>query len=271
MTHPYFDATPAPRVLAHRGLPTPVQQDAQAPALSRADGFTVWENTALALAAAHAAGAVYIETDCRITSDGDVVLFHDETLLRVIGDSRAVSDVSTRELSDLMSQNGGLLTLADALDAFPTVHFNIDVKAENVAEQLGGVVASQAHRVLVTSFDDRTRHRALASALGSGATMRPATSAGQATIVRALGAAYTRLPALIRRALRDVDALQIPERHAGVRVFSPALVRAAHRMGAEVHVWTVNAPSDMKRLVELGADGIVTDRADVALKTLAQP
>lgn len=271
MTHPYFDATPTPRILAHRGLPTPVVPDAAVPASPHDAEFPVWENTALAVATAHAAGASYVETDCRLTADGDVVLFHDETLARVVGDLRAVSAVSTGELAELLSKNGGLLTLSEALESFPTVRFNIDVKEASAAVPLGRVVAAHAHRVLVTSFDDRTRRIALAAALDAGASIRPATSAGKGTIVRAVAAAQTRIPALIRRALRDIDALQIPERHAGIRVFSPALVRAAQSVGAEVHVWTVNDPADMRRLIDSGADGIVTDRADIAFQTLRRP
>ncbi|WP_305728271.1 glycerophosphodiester phosphodiesterase family protein, partial [Microbacterium sp. AR7-10] len=71
------------------------------------------------------------------------------------------------------------------------------------------------------------------------------------------------------RALRDIDAVQIPESHRGIRLFTPALLRAARRSGAEVHVWTVNDPDEMTRLVAGGADGIVTDRADVAVRVLS--
>ena len=97
--------------------------------------------------------------------------------------------------------------------------------------------------------------------------MRPATSGGSATIaaVRALSAAHFS-PA---RALREIDALQIPERQGILRVLTPALLRAAHRFGVEVHVWTVNDVVDMRRLVAAGVDGIVSDRADVALAGLA--
>ena len=70
--------------------------------------------------------------------------------------------------------------------------------------------------------------------------------------------------------LRDIDALQIPERHSGLKILTPALLRAAHRNDVEVHVWTVNDAGDMRRLVEAGVDGIVTDRADLALATIGR-
>ena len=71
-----------------------------------------------------------------------------------------------------------------------------------------------------------------------------------------------------RRVLRGLDALQVPERHRGVKVLSGRMIEAAHDAGVEVHVWTVNDGDDMRRLIELGADGIITDRADLALGIL---
>lgn len=253
MTHPYFARTRHPRILAHRGLLTEAGEDS-----------AVWENTAGAFAAAHAAGAEYIETDCQVTADGDVVLFHDETLTRLLDDPRRVDEVRTDELAELLAPHGGLLTVADALSGFPETRFNIDVKTDAAAIPIGRIIAGHAHRVLLTSFSDRRRQRAVAAVLAAGADMRPATSGGQRTIaaLRALSALHIS-PV---RILQDIDAIQIPEKLGPVRVFTPSLVRAAHRLDVEVHVWTVNDPDDMKRLVAAGADGIVTDRADIAFR-----
>ncbi|MBN9195870.1 MAG: glycerophosphodiester phosphodiesterase, partial [Microbacterium sp.] len=83
MTHPWFCATGTPRVLAHRGLVTP-----------DAATLGIAENSFAAVAAAHAAGATYVESDCHVTSDGVVVLFHDADLTRVTGDPRRLTEVS---------------------------------------------------------------------------------------------------------------------------------------------------------------------------------
>ncbi|WP_407358250.1 glycerophosphodiester phosphodiesterase [Microbacterium sp. LTA6] len=255
MTHPYFGKARHPRVLAHRGLLTAAGEDSG-----------VWDNTAAAFAAAHAAGAEYIETDCQVTADGDVVLFHDATLQRLTGDPRRVDEVGTVELARLFADHGGLLTVAEALDSFPTARFNIDVKTAAAVEPLGPILADHTHRVLVTSFSDARRRATIAAVLRAGAALPPASSAGSRTIAALRGLSSVRLsPA---RLLRDIDALQIPEKHGAIRVLTPALLRAAHRHGVEVHVWTVNEPSDMQRLVRLGVDGIVSDRADIAVKTL---
>lgn len=255
MTHPYFSKARYPRVLAHRGLITAAGEDSG-----------VWENTAASFAAAHAAGVEYIETDCQVTADGDVVLFHDGTLDRLVGDPRAVRDVRTRELRTIFADHGGLLTVAEALSSFPQIRFNIDVKTDAAAGLLGPILVDETHRVLVTSFADANRRATVAAVLRAGAALRPATSGGIRTIASLRALSSLRLsPA---RLLQDIDALQIPERRGALTVLTPPLLRAAHRADVEVHVWTVNDPTAMRRLAHLGVDGIVSDCADVALAAL---
>lgn len=251
--HPYLSRS-SPRVLAHRGLVTP---DAAAQG--------VVENSFAAVAEAHAAGAEYVESDCHLTADGEVVLFHDDDLKRVAGDPRAIADVRLREIEELMAERGGLVTLAQALEAFPEVRFNLDVKAAAAAREVGRLVAPHVERVLVTSFSDERRLDALAAAREAGAATRPATSPGSGTIARLLAARALRQTRRVRALLESVDALQIPERQGPIRVVSPGLIRDAHAAGVEVHVWTVNNEIDMSRLLDLGVDGLVTDRADAAL------
>nr|BFF11468.1 glycerophosphodiester phosphodiesterase [Microbacterium flavescens] len=258
MTHPWFEGARTPRVLAHRGLVA--AEDA---------AHGVVENSFAAVAGAHSAGAEYVESDCHVTSDGVVVLFHDDDLSRVTGDARLVSAITSTELGEQMADRGGLITLAQALETFPTLRFNLDVKAEVAAVPVGRLVAPHGERVLLTSFSDQRRRTALAAAEAAARGIRPATSAGSATIGRLLAALAVRSDRLVRRALDGVDALQIPERQGRLRVLTPRLISAAHRHGVEVHVWTVNEPDDMRRLVGAGVDGVVTDRADVALRTLA--
>ena len=243
--HPYLVGAPTPRILAHRGLVT---------AEMRAEGIA--ENTIAAFAAAHAAGATFIESDCHLTKDG------------IAGIRRAIADVTLAELESIMSTRGGLATLEQAVTGFPETRFNIDVKADGAAERAGAIVAAHADRVLLTSFSDARRRIALRAARDAGAS--PATSPGRTTIVGLLVVStLLPIPRLLRRILRGVDALQIPEKQGRIRVLTPRLLAAAHRAGVEVHVWTVNDERDMRRLVDLGVDGIVTDRADRALAHFA--
>ena len=171
MTHPYFVDAPYPRVLAHRGLTV---------------DEAIAENSYASVAAAKRAGATYVESDCHLTRDGEVVLFHDADLRRVTGDPRRVVDVELSELTDLMADRGGLITLRTALEDFPTVRFNLDVKAPGAADAVGMLVAGHGERVLLTSFADTRRRAAVASAARHAPTgaVAPATSAGRETIAR---------------------------------------------------------------------------------------
>lgn len=277
--HPYLVGAACPRVLAHRGF---------VPEALAARGIV--ENSRAAIAAAVEAGAAYVETDCHLTADGAVVLAHDADLARVFGDPRTVAEISRVELAALMADHGGLLTLAEALEAHPRTRFNLDVKAAAAAEPAGRIVAPHAERVLVTSFAESYRLAALAAAMreiairdrgardaggarsrGEGSLSRvgrPATSPGQAALTRILLASVTRSRGRLDRLLDGFDALQIPERHRGVPVLTRRLLGEAHRREVEVHVWTVNDPQRMAELVELGVDGVITDRADLGLATL---
>jgi len=255
VTHPYLDGAGRPRVLAHRGL---------VDAAGVAAGIA--ENSFAALAAAHAVGAEFIESDCHLTRDGQVVLFHDADLRRVTGDPRAVSEVDLAELEQIMASRGGAVTLEQALRAFPDTRFNIDVKADAAAEPAGRIIAPHAERVLVTSFSDRRRRVALAAARAVRPELVPATSPGSGTVARLIGAVH--VPRLAGRVLRGVDAVQIPRRQGPVRVLTHRLLDAAHAAGIEVHVWTVNDPEEMAELIAMGVDGVVTDRADAAIARL---
>lgn len=257
--HPYLSAPRTPRVLAHRGLVTDELRDAG-----------VAENTRAAFVCASDAGADYIESDCHLTADGAVVLFHDVSLARVTGDPRTVAEVTHAELAEMMEPRGGLLTLTEALTEFPGAHLNLDVKAAAAAEPAGRIVASHASRVLLTSFSEANRRRALSAAVHADvmADRLPATSPGRNRLIGVLLAVASRSSRAVSRAFAGLDALQIPERHGPVRVLTPRLIEAAHERGVEVHVWTINDPLQMVSLVEMGVDGIVTDRADVALDVL---
>ncbi len=254
MSHPWFSGH-TPRVLAHRGfVPDP------------AEGIV--ENSFAALAAANAANAEYVESDCHLTRDGEVVLFHDADLARVIDDPRMLRDVEASELEEIMSDRGGLVTLQQAIEAFPDTRFNIDVKSDEAAVPAGRIVARAAERVLLTSFSDARRRVALTAAAEARPEQRPATSAGSRTVALLLAAVTLGARHRTRALLDDIDAVQVPERRGPLRIVTRRFVEAVHEAGAEVHVWTVNDEDDMRRLVALGVDGIVTDRADVALQVL---
>ncbi|MET3164155.1 MULTISPECIES: glycerophosphodiester phosphodiesterase [unclassified Arthrobacter] len=261
MTEPFFDASdgagrpPRPIALAHRGF-------------SRAG----LENSMAAFRAAAELGYEYLETDVHTTSDGVLLLFHDDTLDRVTDGRGRISELTAAEVST--ARIGGrepVPLFDDLLTAFPAARLNLDVKDwKSVQSLAAGIERHGAHdRVLVASFSDR-RRRAVLKMLS-----RPvASSAGMVTnalfvlLGPVLPAAWLRLA--LRGPLRDVQALQVPVRYGAVRVVTPAYVRRAHALGLVVHVWTINHPAEMHRLLDLGVDGIVTDRADLLKQVLRE-
>lgn len=227
------------------------------------------ENSMTAIAAAVDLGFRYLETDVQATCDGVVVPFHDERLDPVTDGFGPVAELPWRTVSRALIRGvEPVPRLEDVLGTWPQLRVNIDIKSWGAVVPLVRVVErTKAHeRVCITSFSDRRRLAALRR-LG-----RPvATSAGRGTVTRFAAAAY--LPgglgeALVAAALRRVDCLQVPERFGPVPVVTPRSLAAAHGAGVPVHVWTVNDVASMERLLDMGVDGIVTDRADLLKELL---
>ncbi|MDH2444648.1 glycerophosphodiester phosphodiesterase family protein [Amnibacterium sp. CER49] len=239
MTRTGFFDGPLPRILAHRGLTL------DAP-----------ENSVAAFRAALEAGATHLETDVRATADGEAVLVHDPRL----GDD----EIDGLTLAELRHRLPAVATVAEALAALPTARFNVDVKALAAAAPLARAIreAGAAERVLITSFRGTRRRAALA-------LLPPvATSASSTGVAGALLGAATRLQPVVTAALARVDAVQLP---LTTPVFDPTSERflaMAHAAGVEVHYWVVNDPARMRWLVDRGADGVVTDRPDLAAGAL---
>nr|WP_241968917.1 glycerophosphodiester phosphodiesterase family protein [Microcella putealis] len=221
----------------------------------------------LAFAHALAAGVDHVETDVHASSDGVAVVAHDEDLSRIGGRTERVDALTAADLARLDLGDGQHVpTLAEALDAFPDLRFNIDLKSEaSIAPTVEAIRATRAEdRVLVTSFSEQRRRAALRMLPGV------ATSASGPRFALALATSVLRATPAVRRALAGIHAVQIPERARGLSTVTPARIRAFHAAGVEVHVWTVNDPDTMHRLLDRGVDGIVTDRADLAVAVLAE-
>ena len=201
----------------------------------------------------------------QVSFDGIAVISHDPDLQRLLGRAERIDELDFAELTLLdLGEKQAVPSLAEALARFPGVRFNIDIKSDAaVTATVAAILEAQASdRVLVTSFNNRRRKRALRSLPGV-ATSASAMPFAAALIAVHLGSVYA-----ARRILRTIAAVQIPERFRGFPIISARVVRLLQRSGVEVHVWTVNNPTDMTRLLELGVDGLVTDRADLALQVL---
>ncbi len=238
MVHPFLDAV-HPIGIAHRG-----------------GALEAPENTIQAFEAAHDLGYQYIETDAQLTADGVVVAFHDSGLDRVSHESGKIEEWNWHDLRNVVINGAGhLSTISDLLASFPTTRFNVDAKSDGVLEPLlENIEAADAFdRVCIGSFSERRLRRArelsgprLCTSFGAGAVVD--------LIARSRG---------IRRPLGQGRAVQAPASFRGIPVINERFVEQAHADGVVVHAWTIDDAHEMHRLLDLGVDGIMTDRPTV--------
>ncbi len=231
------------------------------------------ENTLPAFDRGMALGADGLEMDVRLSRDGVVVVHHDATLDRTTNGHGPLSDRTARELGELdagfrFEVDGAfplrgtgirIPRLSDVLTRFPDSRHIVEIKADDhdLAKATIDVIrgAGAVHRIIIGSF-----HTAPLETV-RGLEPRLHTGASKGEIRRELVWSALRL----WRHHPAFRTLQVPEERGGVRVVSRRFIAAAHRNGVEVWVWTVNRLDDIIRLLDWGADGIMTDRPDVAV------
>ncbi|MBC7170810.1 MAG: glycerophosphodiester phosphodiesterase [Polyangiaceae bacterium] len=262
--HPYF-AGVEPHAFAHRG---------------GARRFP--ENTAFAFREALALGCTHIETDLRRTRDGVIVCFHDERVERTTNGTGRVRDMTLAELKSLdaayrFSPDGGrsfplrgrgitVPTLEEALAVRSDARLNLEIKSgeEAIIPQLIELIEREKlhGRVLVASAQDR-----IIQAFRRASRHTVATSSGQWEIFDFWATTRT---GLHRFRSYPFQALQVPATFHGLVIVDERFVRAAHAHGIEVHVWTVDDPIEMKRLLALGVDALMTDLPSTLLEVLGR-
>ncbi len=223
------------------------------------------ENTMFAFRHAAALGYRYLETDVHLTREGVLIAVHDAWLDRVTDRSDAIAELDWAQIQQI--RIGGrepIPTLAELFDEFPQMRFNIDLKAAGTPEALARFLAARnaEDRVLVGSFSARRINRFRRLTQG-----RVATSAVPWEV-----ACFVLLGGRVGRWLSRgrVDALQIPYRFRGIRILAARTLRSAHRAGVPVHVWTIDSPDQIRELLDLGVDGVMTDRTDVLKDVLSE-
>ena len=248
----FFDP-PRPRLFAHRG-----------------DSVNYPENTVVAFDAAVRAGVQYLETDVHLTRDGTVVISHDATVERASGQRGAIASLTFTELAALdvgytFTPDGGASfpfrgqglrypTLDEVLRTFPDTCVNMEIKAARPGEEeIVATVLRRARatdRVCVAAFVDLIvqRFRDGAPDVATSMGMKEVTEFVQHLEGETL-AGYT----------PPGQAMQVPAHFAGRDVVTDAFVAGAHAVGLEVHVWTVNDPTQMRALLHRGTDGIMSD------------
>lgn len=236
----FLDA-PKPIAFAHRG--------------GAAGGV---ENSLAAFESAVRLGYRYLETDVHATADGRLVAFHDRTLDRVTDRSGVIAELPYDEVA--RARIGGrepIPLLEDLLGAFPQARFNIDVKAAGAIRPLIDVLrrTNAVDRVCVGAFSDRRI-----------ALVRKAFGPQLCTILGPRGVARLR----VGLPHGPGACVQVPIAYGAVRVIDPRFVARAHRRGLDVHVWTIDEPAQMHWLLDLGVDGIMTDRIETLRDVLVQ-
>lgn len=255
MKFPYLAGSPI--AFAHRG------------------GAALWpENTLVAFRGAVELGFRYLETDLRMTRDGVIVCFHDETLERTTNGSGRLRDRSIDELRALdagyrYSRDGSsfpfrgrgitIPTLEEVLALGADLRVNVEIKQRDppMEEQLWREIDRlEAHdRLLIAAAYDPLVRRFVSRR----STKRMPTSPGTRGVLRFWLGARTGLHRFERYSFQ---ALQVPLSWRGIRVVDRGFVDAAHAHGLHVHVWTIDEPDLMGQLLDLRVDGIMTDRPD---------
>lgn len=242
-----------------------LEHDGPLPIVHRGGAGEALENSAAAFQRAVDLGYAWVETDVQATADGVLLAFHDGRLDRVTDRVGRISELPYAEVS--RARIGGvepIPLLADLLGDFPAVRFNIDAKHPATLRPLVSVLGRTRalDRVCLASFSD-LRLRWLRSALGPSAC----TALGPREIAQlkmaALGGPLRPLPA-------SALCVQVPVGPRPVPLVDRRFIDRAHAAGLVVHVWTVDDPSVMDRLLDLGADGIMTDRPEVLRDVLVR-
>lgn len=244
-SHPYLDH-PAPLAFAHRGGAR------EAP-----------ENSMAAFESAVRLGYRYLETDAQATRDGVLVAFHDATLDRVTDRTGRIADMTWDEVRRArIAGREPIPRLDEVIAAWPETRINIDPKTDAAAALLPDLLrrTGAVARVCIGAFSDARLAR-LRRAVGPELCL----SMGPRAVAR------LRLASLgVPCGAFDAACVQVPPIWNRVPLIGRRFVAAAHRFGLQIHVWTIDDPGVMHRLLDLGIDGIMTDRPSVLKRVLIE-
>ena len=226
-------------------------------AFAHRGGAGAWpENTMPAFQGAVDLGYRYIETDVHATRDGVLLAFHDDQLDRVTDMQGVIAEMDYAQVRKArIAGTEPIPLMAELLSTWPDIRINIDPKRDNAAEPLIKLLrnAGAVERVCVNSFSDR-RTAGIRKALGPKlCTGMGPLSTGRLRFSSWMGPAGFLLGGFAE------GCAQIPVEQYGIRLVDRALIDKAHELGLQVHVWTIDEEAEMRRLIDLGVDGIMTD------------
>ncbi len=241
--------------------------------ISHRGGRWLWpEHTLVAYEGALDAGTDVLELDVHSTSDGELVVLHDDTVDRTTDGTGAVLSLTLAEVKALdaghdFSQDGGatypyrgtgveIPTVREVFEAFPDEWYVIELKQESpsIAQRLIDLIEEFGleRKVILAAFDDATiaEARALAPEIH---TSLAETEVYQFYLLN------LQSPEAQEAYVPPGLFLHVPRSSGGLEVLTRPFVRRASRYGMKIHAWTINEPDEMRRLIELGVDGIMTD------------
>lgn len=264
-THPYYTSSPSkPLVIAHQG------------------GDDLWPgNTMFAFQNAVELGVDALEMDLHITNDGVLVLIHDETIDRTTNGAGEVESMTLDELKQFdagydWSRDEGVTfpfrgqgitipTLEEVFLAFPDKRMTIEIKKSNASmiEPLCQMIRAydMQDRIVVASFYD-DKMKAFREECPEVAT---SSAKNETTVFVLLSKVF-----LTGFYSPSFYSLQVPEESSGITVITESFIRAAHERNLAVEPWTINDEETMRKLIEWGVDGIMTDRPDIMLEILGR-
>jgi glycerophosphoryl diester phosphodiesterase len=234
--HPYLQHS-GPIAFAHRGGATAEP-----------------ENTLRAFADAVSLGYKYVETDVHATSDGVLVAFHDDDLSRTCGVNATIAQSTWTELKTMrVLGSEPIPLLEDIMGTWPELRINIDCKSDQGLEPLIDALqrTNSFDRVCIGSFSDK-RLQQIRQKFGS----KLCTSMGPREVAKLVASSTTRLPI---NPSEHAHIAQVPVKQGPLTIVSGQTIKRAHDLGIAVHVWTIDDPHEMNRLLDMGVDGIMTD------------
>jgi glycerophosphoryl diester phosphodiesterase len=256
--HPYLAGSPL--LIAHRGGARLAPENTLAAFRNAVD---TW-------------GADMLEMDVRATVDGEIVVIHDESVDRTTDGEGLVSSLPWAQLRELDAGYGfrdlqgrhsfrgrgeGVPRFQDVLETLPAVRLNVEAKDRRSASGLVEIILRHGAQDRVLVAAERERNRKMVRGYpGPWGASRRQVAAFLLLTPSPFGLFFT----------PGCDALQVPEEHKGIRIVTRRFLARAHERNLPVHVWTVDDPGDMRRLLAWGVDGIQTDRPDVLARVLRE-
>lgn len=258
-----------PLVIAHQG----------GELLAPSNTMTAFENAAKL-------GVDVLETDIHITKDGHLVAIHDPTVDRTTNGKGAVADLTLAEIQELdagyefkdlegnysfRGKGVYIPTVDEMFQAFGNMQIEIEIKDDNPPERIDEISSSlwnliekyqMEDKILIAAFDQD-----ILTTFEKYAKGRVAISAGRQEVK-----SFVVFHKFFLRNLYvpKVDAFQLPVEDSGFDLTDKGLINGAHRLGMEIHYWTIDDPRTMEQLIDAGADGILTNRPDLLLKLLEE-